>query len=275
MIPWKDSPVRFIKNYRPLVFAHRGNSSKYPENSFPAFMDAVKLGVDALETDVRITRDDVPVLFHDETLDRTTNGQGKVREFTFEELQDLELGHDFVDPVTGEYPFRGKGFKIIPLELLFERFPGMRVNIDIKDRFSSAPQVIHDLIVANNAEDRTLVGSFHHKQTVRFREISKRSIPTAATTREISLFLIGALKKRGINFEAIQAPMRHWFVKIITPRNITRAHDNNIAVHVWTINDVNTMKTLLNWNVDGIFTDFPETLINLMRDLGYRSSFQN
>ncbi|MHA2255552.1 MAG: glycerophosphodiester phosphodiesterase, partial [Candidatus Heimdallarchaeaceae archaeon] len=262
---YQTSNIPYLKNDRPLVMAHRGRSAFTPESSFQAFKEAYDLDVDALETDIRITKDLVPVVFHDKTLDRTTNGKGPISEHTYEQLQEFDLGYWYKDSTRDSYPFRDKGFKIVSLEELFEKLPKIRINMDIKDRFFAAPKALYETIVSSDVEDRVLVGSFHQKQLKRFRKISKeKQIPTSAGPFEVLAFLTHMLLLTKKRFCALQVPMGFGIIKIVTEKNIRRAHNQNIAVHSWTINDRETMRKLIEWQIDGIVTDNPDLLLDVL-----------
>ena len=259
------SEILFLRNKRPLVMAHRGRSAFVPESSFQSFKEAYELKVDVLETDIRLTKDRIPVIFHDATLDRTTNGKGSIIDHTYEELQEFDLGYWYKDPSTNEYPFRNRGFRIISLLEMFEKFPSIRINMDIKDRISSAPEILFNTIREADAENRSLVGSFHHKQLRRFRSLnSKSQIPTSASPIEVLSFVLHLLVFTRRKFVALQVPPNLGFLKIITHENIKRAHKKNLAVHVWTINERGKMKQLLAWGIDGIFTDNPNMLLDVL-----------
>lgn len=258
------SEIEFLKNERPLIMAHRGRSAFTPESSFQSFKEAFDLKVDVLETDIRITKDGIPVIFHDETLDRTTNGVGSVIDYTFEELQVFDLGYWYKDQKSGEYPFRNRDFKILSLSDFFERFPKIRVNLDIKDQIRKAPEEILEVIINSDAQDRVLIGSFHHKQIKKFRNISETwKIPTSASPIEVLAFLCHILFLSKKKFCAFQVPMNLNFLKIVTKKNIKRAHSKDKAVHPWTINDPLVMKNLFDWGIDGIFSDNPDLLIEI------------
>ena len=263
---WKASDVPYLRGKRPLVMAHRGRSAFTPESSLLAFKEAYDIGVDVLETDIRLTKDNHPVVFHDETLDRTTNGQGKVSDYTLEKLLELDLGYRYKDKETNSYSFRNKGMQIVSLDVFFEKFPKVKVNMDIKDETKQAPSILYNTIKENNAENRTLVGSFHTKQIHRFRELNViSSIPTSASPREVISFLSNLWIFSKKKFCALQVPLTYSIITIVSKKSIRRAHKNEIAVHPWTINDKTLMKYLLSWEVDGIFTDDPELLIEIIR----------
>ncbi|MHA1551753.1 MAG: glycerophosphodiester phosphodiesterase [Candidatus Heimdallarchaeaceae archaeon] len=262
---WKTSGIPFLKGKRPLVMAHRGRSAFTPESSFLAFKEAYDLNVDVLETDIRITKDGIPVIFHDETLDRTTNGKGKISDFNLDELMAFDLGYWHTKKEKGEYPFRNMGLHILPLQSFFEKFPRVKINLDIKDEFKQAPSILFETIKDSGAEQRVLVGSFHNKQIIRFREISKHfEIPTSANSKEVLAFVSNLWIFSKKDYCALQVPLTHSFIKIVTASSIKKAHRNRIAVHPWTINNKEIMLSLLSWKIDGIFTDDPELLIEVL-----------
>lgn len=262
---WKKSEIPFLKGQRPLVMAHRGRSAFTPESSFLAFKEAYDLNVDVLETDIRITKDSIPVVFHDETLDRTTNGKGNITDFNLDELIEFDLGYWHTNKEKDEYPFRNIGLHILPLRTFFEKFPKVKINLDIKDDFKQAPSILFETIKDSGAEQRVLVGSFHNKQILRFREISKHfEIPTSANKKEVLAFVSNLWIFSKKEFCALQVPLTHSFIKIVTASSIRKAHKNNIAVHPWTINNMEIMLSLLYWEIDGIFTDDPELLIKVL-----------
>lgn len=262
---WKTSGIPFLKGKRPLVMAHRGRSAFTPESSLLAFKEAYDLNVDVLETDIRITKDGIPVIFHDETLDRTTNGKGKISDFNLDELIEFDLGYWHLNKEKDAYPFRNKGLQILPLHIFFEKFPKVKINLDIKDDYKKASSIIFETIKDSGAEHRVLVGSFHNEQILRFREISKHyEIPTSANTKEVLAFVSNLWIFSKKDYCALQVPLTHSFIKIVTASSIKRAHRKNIAVHPWTINDKEIMLSLLTWKIDGIFTDDPELLIEVL-----------
>src|SRR5947208_693930 len=136
------------------VIAHRGNSAHYPENTAPAFDTALALGVDALEFDVRISRDGVVVVIHDPTLDRTTNGTGAVESLGFAELQTFDVGARFTRDGGRTFPFRGSGLRILSLEELLLRYETIPLLIEVK--IAAAVDETRRLIERHGCEDRVL-----------------------------------------------------------------------------------------------------------------------
>ncbi|MHA1792024.1 MAG: glycerophosphodiester phosphodiesterase [Promethearchaeota archaeon] len=283
---WKISKIPFIRNFRPMVMAHRGNSSMIPENTFLAFRDAVDIGVDCIETDAHLTRDNEFVFFHDSKLNRTTNGHGKISRKTLKQLKALDAGYYFKNE-NGEFSFRGKGLKIQSLEDVMGAFPTIKFNIDIKSKNPKAPALLARKLDEIDAINRVMVGSFWQKQIKRFREVS--TAPTSASVWETLSFRRKAFKfiknhehhsfqgigqksifKTNLPYFALQIPEQIAHIKIIKEKAFMDfAHAMGIAVHVWTVNDKASMERLINWGVDGVFTDFPLDLISILKEKGF------
>ena len=279
--------------------AHRGDSANIPENTVQSFEDARKLKVDVIETDVHITKDNKFVLFHDKSVERTTNGQGLIADLTLAQLKQLDAGYKFQIPGEEDYPFRGKGFRIHTLEEILPLFPEVRFNIDIKDKSPHVPQLLAELLHNLDVEARVMVGSFHQKQVSNFRKHSTAA-STSAGPFEALRFLWkskrwirkhlkmsdGDLQEafltfptdlqqhqknqievfgKPLSYVTFQAPEGFYFLRVITPKFIRFAHEMGIAVHVWTINDPLEMQKFLEWHIDGIFTDTPATLISVVK----------
>ncbi|MFX0099347.1 MAG: glycerophosphodiester phosphodiesterase [Candidatus Hodarchaeota archaeon] len=284
---WKRSKIPFIRNQagRPLIMAHRGNSSEVPENTLEAFKDAHDMGsVDCIETDVHLTKDEEFVFFHDPKVDRTTNAKGRIADFTLAELKDLDAGYKFMNEKS-EYPFRGKGFKIQSVKDILPQFKDIKFNMDIKSKDPRAPVLLSKLLDDLDANERVMVGSFHKNQVYKFREVS--DIPTSASINEVWQFRKAAkrwIKKHPgetpgkfnqeeifgekLAYHALQIPEKLLFLKVILgPAFIQFAHAVDIAVMIWTINERDEMKRLLEWGADGIFTDKPALLIEVMDEM--------
>lgn len=289
---WKTSPLSVLRNFRPLVMAHRGDSAKVPENTLPAFQDAYNLHVDCIETDVRMTQDHQFVFLHDKKLNRTTNITGLVEDFPLAQVQTFDAGFKFKIKENGKtvFPYRDKGLKIEKVDDIFPQFPNVRFNMDIKTKHPDAPRLLAEKLQQLHLENRIIVASFHDVQIQRFRAVS--AIPTSASPKEVIHFRKVAKNWTKHNrfpqeppnisyeevqksifgyilpFKALQIPEK-LVIRVITPAFIQFAHMVGIAVQVWTINKRDQMEKLLKWGVDGIFSDKPGLLLQVMKDLGH------
>jgi glycerophosphoryl diester phosphodiesterase len=259
---------RALRGDWPVNLAHRGASARAPENTLEAFRLAVEAGAGGLELDVHVTRDGEVVVIHDATVDRTTDGSGAVAEMELEEIQRLDAGYHFSPDGGRNFPYRGRGVRIPTLTEVYASFPEARVNADIKEVQSGAEEAVLRVIRSAGAEERTLIASTEHAVVRRFRRISRGHIATAASRREIAAFYVlsrvrlGALARPV--YDALQVPVEHRGIELVTPRFLRAARSTGVRVDVWTINDAAQMRWLLDLGVSGIMTDHPEVLAALL-----------
>jgi glycerophosphoryl diester phosphodiesterase len=252
----------------PVNLAHRGASARAPENTLEAFRLAVESGAGGLELDVHLTRDGHVVVIHDSTLDRTTDGTGPVAEMTLDELRDPDAGHNFSPDDGDTLPYRGLGLHIPTLAEVLREFPGVAVNIDIKaDRPGIEAAVLNDLREAG-AEGRVLVVSSRRSAVRRFRRMTEGRISTGASRWETGVFYgLSNLRLEQLlrpAYDALQVPVRHRGIPLVTRRFVEAAHATGVRVDAWTINEPGEMRRLLDLGVDVIMTDRPGTLADVI-----------
>jgi glycerophosphoryl diester phosphodiesterase len=222
----------------PLAFAHRGGANDAPENTLPAFAGAVELGYRYLETDAHVTADGVVVAFHDADLSRTCGRPGLIHELPWREIATAR--------VDGREP-------IPRLSDVLEAFPEVRFNVDTKIDLVVEP--LGNELVRTGALDRVCVGSF---KDARLRRIRKRFGPRLCTSYgpvELGILRIAGIPWPGV--QAVQAPPRWHGQPLITRSFVERCHRRGIEVHAWTIDDAAQMERLLDLGVDGLMTDRP------------------
>jgi len=266
--PRPDKP--YLVSDRPLVMAHRGASGLAPENTLVAFRKALEAGADVLELDVHATEDGQVVVIHDETVDRTTDGTGLVKDFTLEELKRLDAGYRFTPDGGATYPYRGQGIAIPTLEEVLAAFPQARINVEIKQLDPPIEDRLWALIEGMGAEDRVLVISFDDEAIARFRKLAP-GVATGAAEGEIREF-VTYLTLRMAPFyapkaDAFQVPEWYGEHHIVTRAFVDAAHSKNVKVHVWTVNEKEDMRRLLELGVDGIITDYPDRLVEVMKEM--------
>lgn len=249
----------FFAGPRPRVFGHRGAAALAPENTLASFALALALGADALELDVWGTRDGVVVVIHDETLERTTNGDGPVPEHTWHELRSLDAGCRFTRG-GHDFPYRGHGLRVPTLEAVLRDFPLACCVIEVKQQDAPLVEEIVRLISRFNAQGRVLLAS-EHDAVVQHVRRHTGDIATGLAAGEVADFI--ARVDTG-NFDgyrppgcALQVPCRFGEMPLITPASVSAAHACGLEVHAWTINDRREMESLLALGVDGIITDVP------------------
>lgn len=259
----------YVTHATPLFFAHRGGSGLAPENTLPAFERGLALGADALELDIQTTRDGEIVVIHDQAVDRTTNGAGPVAGYTLEELRSLDAGYRFTPDSSQSYPYRGQGIVIPTLREIFERFPNTRVNLDLKESSLEREQRLWELIQEYEAYDRVLVASGEiHQAIIRFRRLSAGRVATSASEAEIRWFFyatrLHAARWLRPSYDALQVPESYRGIRIVSPAFVQAAHRLGIDVHVWTVDVRGAMERLLALGVDGLMTDRPDVLAEVL-----------
>ncbi len=197
-------------------------------------------------------------------LERTTNGSGPVAALTLDEVRRLDAGYRFTPDGGATYPWRDKGVTIPTLVEVFERFPGVRVNIDIKQDSEDGDRRFARLLRDRAWEDRTMVGSFEDKMVARFRAISEGRVATSASGGEARTFLLHVLfratRRLRPAYDALQVPEVYRGIRVVSPTSIRLARELGLDTHVWTVDNGADMERLLDWGVDGLMTDRPDIL---------------
>lgn len=257
----------------PRVVAHRGDSHNYPENTLPAFLSAVRMGIDVVETDVHLTKDGEIVIWHDPTLERNTDGKGVIEEHTLPELRKYDAGYTFTKDGGRSYPFRGQGIHISALSEVLSACPGQRFNIDLKTNDVRIVDSYLSVIRNAHAEDRVCTASFHLSNLKRLRETAPDMLTSVTTMEVIPLLLrskLNALPREFGRKVIFQIPVRQYGITIVDSKFIRNMHQRDAVIMVWTINEESEMRRLFSLGVDTIMTDNPALLIEVARDMGLR-----
>jgi glycerophosphoryl diester phosphodiesterase len=273
-LPGAEDSTYYRGVKRPLVIAHQGGDGVWPGDTMYAFERAVSIGVDVLEMDAHITKDEHIVLMHDEEVDRTTDGTGLIEDLTLVEMKQLDAAYGWSNDQGITFPFRGQGIQVPALDELFEAFPQMRYVIEIKLTRNPIDKPLCDLIRQHNMQDKVLVASFHDEAMQSFRAVCPE-VATSASRGEVTAFvLLGKVFLSGLivpDYEAIQPPydpQDSMNIPIMTERFIREAHAKNIAVEPWTVNDPALMRQYIEWGVDGIITDRPDLMLEVLEEMG-------
>ncbi|GAQ55833.1 glycerophosphodiester phosphodiesterase [Streptomyces acidiscabies] len=250
------TPVRhpYLDHPGPIPFAHRGGAADGLENTVAQFRRAVELGYRYIETDVHATRDGKLVAFHDSTLDRVTDGAGRIADLPWKDVALARVGDREPVPL---------------LEELLETFPEVRWNVDIKAEPAMHPLL--NLIARANAWDRVCVGSFSEARVIRAQRLAGPRLATSYGTRGVlnlrlrSWGVPAALRRSAV---AAQVPEVQSGIQVVDRRFVRLAHAHGLQVHVWTVNEPARMHRLLDLGVDGIMTDHIDTLREVMEERG-------
>jgi glycerophosphoryl diester phosphodiesterase len=229
---------------RPVI-AHRGASGSFPENTLLAFREALAAGADAFELDVHVTADGVPVVIHDDTVDRTTDGTGAVAQLPHHALGDLDAG---------------RGERIPTLQQVLETFDGTPLIVEMKT-VQAANAVVRVLRDAG-AGDRVLVGSFLYRAVARAR---RARLATSASRPETSVFWAASRMRLSVPMpiRAFTVPQRSGRLRVVDERFVRAAQRRGLCVHVWTVDDRAQADVLWTLGVAGIITNFPDRLVRL------------
>jgi glycerophosphoryl diester phosphodiesterase len=270
---------------RVIAYAHQGGAWESPSSTLHAITHALEAGATGIELDVHATADGELVVCHDSTVDRTTASQGTIASFTLEQLRAMDFSYWWIEGAdvspgrpAADYPFRGRApddptFGIATLREVLERFPGVVLNLDIKQ---TAPVVapyeetLARLLAEFGRTDDLIVASFLDPATDAFRRFAP-AVPTSAgtmATAEAWRAVQAGEEMPDIPAVAYQVPERQGDLVVVDERFVAAAHRSGKAVHVWTVNDTESMERLLDLDVDGIISDLPTTLSGVVAARG-------
>lgn len=275
--PWLDRRV--------LNYAHQGGAREAPSSTLFALRQAVAGGAHGLELDVHATLDRTVMVCHDETVDRTTPASGAIAQFAYADLRNLDNAHWWVpgevvapDRADDEYVHRGKAlndpaFGIASLRDVLEEFPDVFLNLDIKQTAPAVEpyeQLVADLLREFGRTDDVIVASFDDRATEAFSAIAPE-IHTSCGTIMTTMVWQAVRDDKPLpatHHRALQVPAAIGEIVVVDERFVERAHDHGLAVHVWTIDEPEEMERLIHLGVDGIMTDRPSVLAEILRGRG-------
>jgi glycerophosphoryl diester phosphodiesterase len=254
----------FFTGEKPRVFGHRGAAGTVPENTLLSFERALADGAGYIELDVHETRDGEIAIIHDDSVDRTTDGRGRVCEMDIDALRRLDAGYRFTTDGGRSYPYRGQGIRIPTLTDFFQCYPGVPTVIEVKllsvegignllDQIARAGKVSEVLLAGYEDEVMTAV-----RQAIAAQGVE---IATSYSFGEMEALMNwlwkGCHGEPPVRGQALQIPCEYEGLSLITEETVSVAHSMGLEVHAWTINEVADMQRLLDLGVDGIVTDFP------------------
>jgi glycerophosphoryl diester phosphodiesterase len=239
-----------------LAFAHRGGAEEHPENTMRAFGAAIDMGYRYIESDIHITSDGVLLAFHDDRLDRVCDGEGEGL------IQTLPWSVVRQARVAGTEP-------IVELQELLETFPDTRFNLDIKHWMALGPSL--ELLTRMGAWDRVCIGSFSDRRLNRVRNTLRRNGLNVCTS--MGPLGVLAMKARQLRLptrsraQCAQVPVKHNGIPVVSKKFVDTCHALGTQVHVWTIDDADEMRRLVTLGVDGLMTDKPSVLKQVLVEL--------
>lgn len=241
----------------PIVMAHRGGGDEAPENSMEAFERMRGIGVRNLETDAHVTADGVVVLHHDPMVDRTYDGTGLISRLTWREISRMRNAAGERMPLLAE---------------VLDACPDMWLNIDAKSDDVVDP--LMGVLEEHDAFGRVLLASFSEQRLRRIRRSGAPDLSTSLGVDAVARLVAAAqfasnpaswrVPGPRQSVRAVQVPERYGVARVVTPRFVATAHWLGLAVHVWTVNEARAMARLADMGVDGIITDRPTLLKELL-----------
>ncbi len=236
----------------PIIFGHRGASKFAPENTLAAFDLALASGAPAIELDTMLTRDGIPVVIHDRTVERTTNGQGRIDDLTLAQVKALDAGAKFSADFRGEH--------IPTLEQVFQRYLGkLLINVELKNYHApldALPKIVVELVKKTKNQDSLIFSSFNPVNLSRI----KRLLPQARVALLVENSSGGRILASQA-FSFISPHFIHPHTSYITSEYIEREHAHGRRVNVWTVNDMQEAAKFRNWGIDGMIGDDPKGLL--------------
>lgn len=264
--PQGRDPLPALDYDRPIVLAHRGGAGLAPESTKTAFRHAAELGVHGFEIDIHLTKDEEIIVFHDDSLDRTTDLRGRPGDYTLTELKQADFAYHF-SPGDGTFPYRGKSGGAVTLKELLEEFPHMLINIDMKDAPDTyeggiIPSKLWRVIEETDAHNRVIVTSFFDSQIDRFNLYARNQVALGAGEQEVRRAYLAFASGFGHLYQpeadVFQIPVRSGVFPLDLAPFIRFLAKRNIPVHYWTINEREQMDRLLLAGAMGIISDHPD-----------------
>ncbi|MCD2501350.1 glycerophosphodiester phosphodiesterase [Clostridium sp. NSJ-145] len=236
-------------------FAHRGFSSKYPENTLLAFEKAIEVGVDGMEFDVQLTKDGEIVIIHDETIDRTSNGSGRVKDFTYEEL----LQYDFSASFTGQFGY----IKIPLLREYFDLVKDTEIisNIELKNSvydYEDLEEKVYELIVEYGLDKKVIISSFNHESIIKMKKIDS----------EIKCGFLSDcwMIEPGKYTKAYGIECFHPAGYYLTGEKVKAIHNEGIEVNVWLGKEPMDYRKLIDMEIDVLISNDPDIVGEILKN---------
>ena len=236
----------------PLVWAHRGASGYAPENTIEAFQLAANIGADGVELDVQLTRDGQIVVCHDETIDRTSDGAGWLKDYTLDELKNMNFDNGNKAYEGAEIPTLQEVFDVL-------RDTGLVINIELKTGIIFYPgleEAIVELTKANHFEDRVIYSSFNHYSVMKIKELDPQA-KTGFLYADGTIDMPGYAKDHGV--DALHPALYN----IQFPDFMKQCREKEIDVNVWTVNDGKYLKMCQDAGVHAVITNYPKKALEL------------
>ena len=243
------------------VIGHRGAAAEAPENTLPSFLRAIDQGVDAIELDVQVTADDVPVVMHDPTADRTTSGTGAIREMSWKQLQGLDAGFRFTADGGATFPYRDREIRVPSVEEVLSAIPAeMPLVIEVKAILAQWP--LRRILERFNVARRSIVASFERLALDAFTDPPFVRGASRRDVLELMARTAAGLTPGRVHYRAICAPNVYYGVPIPVGAIIRGAKRLGVPVHFWTVDDAREARRLWQRGASGIISNAPRRILD-------------
>lgn len=243
--------LSYFDGQKPLIIPHRGGSNIVPENTLHGLQMVISEGFTHFETDLRMSKDGEIFLHHDDSFNRTTDVEGKVKDFNWSEIKTINAGYKFYNSNN----LQGNTTSFVRLEDALLMSQVLKFNLDLKE--TGLAKKVVEIILSLNAQNRVLVSSFSPSRLDEFLLESKGQIATSGTFRENAIARFLPVKKRNFQVQALQAPFKWRGMQIYSKKLVDFCKLNDLQLHIWTVNSLDNLKICLDLGCDGIITDEP------------------
>lgn len=274
--PQKRDDQRVLNAFnRPIILAQHGGGSLAPQHSMIGFEKAAQFGVDGFKVDVRLTKDEEIVLFHDNSLEHTSNFIGYIKDLTLEELRQFNIGENF-ENLDGEQPYKNEHVEIVTLRELLATFPDKIIYIDMKDEPDSyegslMPSKLWRLLEEFGEYERIIVTSKFSEQLERFHLYSQNRVAISASELEVTKAYTSFTSQFGHLFnpkaDIYAVPLKQNVMNFDSPKFVTFLQQLNCGVFYTNINDLLTMSRISKSGAKGIITERPDIAETLIKKL--------
>lgn len=233
------------------VYGHRGFSGEYPENTMLAFRKAVEVGCDGIEMDVQLTKDLVPVIIHDEKVDRTSNGEGYVYDLTFDEIKKLDFSYP--DKFEGKFGFQGIPTLEEYFQWMADEATEIITNIELKNSkyyYGGMERMVIDMIYRYGLEDRIILSSFNNASILKCKEM--------APDIKGGFLVDTCVENAGVYAKECEVEYYHPNLKYLTEEHVKNCTQNGIGINVWTVNEVEDLRKMKEWGIQVSITNYPD-----------------
>lgn len=255
--------MTFLNSSRPLVFAHRGGCLLGPENTIASFDLGMAAGADGLELDVHLSSDGVVVVHHDDHLDRTTDATGAIAARTAAELARVDAGCRFT--AAGAFPFRGQGVGVPMLREVLRRYHDALVIVEMKVDSREMGEAVAREVRQAGAAGRVCAAGYGMRSAAAARA-ALPEMASSASRPEAQMAVYRSLARwpvRRVPYGAYQVPERAGWIRVVSPRFIRHAHAATLKVQVWTVDEEEDMRRLLDWGVDALISNRPDLAVKV------------